>query len=463
MKLKVKIFLTEFDDSRTFSIEQIKNWFPSRKFDKRYPQEYLRKWTRTNSKYLSFLGISYKWNDEKKIFILTPGNKIGLAPLRNPYGGKVYGSIVVKPRFGWINIYEILEAVGWKYQPFFLKEEEPIISDGILPRWFKAIDTLEAIAQALNLLMKGIDDKYIQSNVPIGNIDWNSYSTKSIPYGKYNQFFSKVTDYSIDLAVHRQFKGITRMISQDISSNRVPTKVKYKAKQLMMDINKKLEGIPAEQPSIEKLKKIKIPSFYRNLYKKAILKCREYLTQSKFSISSGNYYGLPWSIEMDRLFEFWVEHWAHIFAKRIGARFYSDIRKNSRIRFYNLGNWKSLNQLKPDIIIKKGSKTLIIEVKYKKHLAYLQYGNHTPEIFEEHRHDIHQLLSYMSSSGNDKRIGCLLYPTLNENIPNQFATVISYTNTKANVDVMLCGTSFQPEKFLTLIENIWNEKYTSLA
>ncbi len=66
----------------------------------------------------------------------------------------------------------------------------------------------------------------------------------------------------------------------------------------------------------------------------------------------------------------------------------------------------------------------------------------------------------MSSSGNDKRIGCLLYPIFNGSISNQFATLISYTNTKADVDVMLCGTPLQPEKFLTLIENIWNEKYT---
>ncbi|WP_297446502.1 hypothetical protein [Desulfurobacterium sp.] len=121
MRLKVKISLTEFGDTQTFSKEQIKNWFSSGKFDKRYPQEYLKKWIRTNSRYLAFLGISYKWDDEKKKLILIPGNKIGLVPLRNPYGGKVYGSIVVKSRLEWINIYDILEAIGWKYQPPFPK------------------------------------------------------------------------------------------------------------------------------------------------------------------------------------------------------------------------------------------------------------------------------------------------------------------------------------------------------
>lgn len=463
MKLKVKISLIEFGEDKAFSIEQIKNWFPSGKFDKRYPQEYLNKWFYTNSKYLEFLGVSYRWNDEKKELIFTPSNKIGLAPLRNPYGGKVYGSIVVKPRLEWIKIYDILETISWRYTPLFLKDEEPIISDEVLPRWFKAVDTLEAIYKALGLFMKGINSKQVVSKVPVGTVDWYAYSTKSVPYGKYNQFTNQVTDYSIDLEIHRQFKGIVEMIAEEISNPKVPVKIKYKARQLIASIEKKLENVTPTHPNVEKLKKITIPNYYRTLYEKAIQKCIEYINQSKFSTDIGNFYGLPWSIEMDRLFEYWVEHWAYIFAKKIGARFYSDIGKNSRIRFYNLGYWKSLSLLKPDIIIEKGNKTLIIEVKYKKHLMYLQYGKYSPEILEEHRHDLHQLLSYMSSSINEKRTGCLIYPKVNGNILDQFSTLINYTNARANVDVILCNVSFQPEEVLTAIKNIWNEKYVSFA
>ncbi len=463
MKLKVKISLIEFGEEKAFSIEQIKSWFPPGKFDKRYPQEYLKKWIYINSKYLEFLGVSYRWNDEKKELIFTPNNKVGLAPLRNPYGGKVYGSIVVKPRLGWIKIYDILEAISWRYIPLFLREEEPIISDGVLPRWFKAVDTLEAIYKALSLFMRGINSKQVVSTVPTGTVDWYTYSTKNVPYGKYNQFANQITDYSIDLEIHRQFKGIIEIIAKEISNTKVPVKIKYKARQLIASIGKKLENVTPTHPNVEKLKKMKIPNYYRTLYEKAIQKCIEYINQSKFSIDIGNFYGLPWSIEMGILFEYWVEHWAYIFAKKIGARFYSDIRKNSRIRFYNLGYWKSLSLLKPDIIIEKGDKTLIIEVKYKKHLMYLQYGKYSSGILEEHRHDLHQLLSYMSSSINEKRTGCLIYPKVKENVPNQFSTLINYANTRANVDVILCNVSFQPKEVLTTIKDIWNEKYAPFA
>jgi len=461
--MKVKISLTELGNEKIFPLEQLKNWFPANKFDKRYPIDYVKKWLRVNKKYLEFLGISYEWDSDTKSMIFIPGNKIGLAPLRNPYGREVYGSIVVKPRLGWIKIHEILELIDWKYQPNFLKDEEPLVSDGVLPRWFKAINTLDAISEALNLFMKGLDDKKIVSQAPRGNIDWNSYSTQSVPYGKYDRFVSRITDYSIDLDVHRQFRGMVKIIENEVSNSKVPIKIKKRAKQLILSIKKKLENVNPAVPNIETLKKIKIPNFYRAKYEKAIRACIEYLSQSKFSIEMGNFYGLSWSLEMDRLFEYWIEYWTFTFAKRIGARFYSDIRKNSRMRFYNLGNWKSLKQLKPDIIIEKDMKTLVLEVKYKKHLLYLQYSKCSSEIIEEHRHDIHQLLSYMSSSTKERRIGCLVYPKIDGNIINQYASLINYTNVRANVDIVLCSVSFQVEDFMKTIENLWSGEYASFA
>lgn len=461
--MSIKISLVEFENGKTFTVDQLKDWFPKSKFDKRFPQEYVRKWLRVNGKYLEFLGISYKWNEDNKSLILAPSNKIGLAPLRNPYGGQVYGSIVVKPRLGWLEMYKILDLINWKYQPVFLKDEEPIISDGVLPRWFKAIETLEAIFQALKLFMKGINRKQIRSRVPIGSVSWNEYATKSAPYGKYDLFSTIITEYSNDLEVNRQFKGVVRIIANDFLNPKVPIKIRSKAKVLIANIEKKLENVEYAVPSVEKLNKVKIPNFYKTYYEKAIRKCIDYITESKFSLKIGDFYGLPWTIEMDKLFEYWVEYWAFKFARRIGARFFSDIKKNSRIRFYNLGNWKSMNQLKPDIIIEKDSKTLIIEVKYKKHLAYFQYGKYSPEIFEDHRHDLHQLLAYMSTSQSTKRIGCLIYPSIGKEISDQFATLINYSNIRANVDVILCNISFQRESPLTLFGHILGEKYASFA
>lgn len=160
---------------------------------------------------------------------------------------------------------------------------------------------------------------------------------------------------------------------------------------------------------------------------------------------------------MDKLFEYWVEYWASKFAKMIGANYFSDINNNSRIRFFNICNWKSLKQLRPDVVIEKDSKVLILEIKYKKHLVYLQFAQKSPEILEEHRHDLHQLLAYLSTTQKDRRIGCLIYPNLNGKPIFQFATLINYQNVKPKVDIVLCGVPFSNDTLLDILKFIWNK------
>jgi len=69
----------------------------------------------------------------------------------------------------------------------------------------------------------------------------------------------------------------------------------------------------------------------------------------------------------------------------------------------------------------------------------------------------------MSGSVKEKKIGCLIYPKISDNFANQYATLINYTNTRSNVDVVLCGIPFQPEEFIRILEDLWSEKYTSFA
>lgn len=459
MKMKINITLTELGDIKSVCLNELKDWFPPGKFDKRYPQEYLKKWIRVNEDYLKFLRINFKWDDTDKKLILIPGEKIGVVPLKNPYGRNTYGNIAVKPRVGWLQIYEILNLINWKYQPAFLKEEEEIISTGTLPRWLKIVDTLEAIDQALSTLMRGLSRKETLSPVPIGTINWERYAKSNFSRAQLHYFDCMVSDYSMDFEIHRMFKGVLKIIESELFSALIPNKVMLRANQLIVKLLRILENIPSEEPSVKKLMKIQIPQFYKSAYNRAIYKCIEFLNQSKFSLEIGAYYGLPWSMEMNQLFEHWVEHYAYSFAKSIGAKFFSDIRNNSRIRFYNLKNWKSLGGLKPDIIIEKESKTLVIDVKYKKHLMYLQYGVATKEILDEHRGDIHQILSYLSSSTSEKRIGCLMYPRIHESLDNQYSSLINYTNTNINVDLILCGVPFTSNEVMNIMNEIWKEGY----
>lgn len=449
-----KITLTEFGNPKVFTINEIKNWFPKGKFDKRNSWDFIRKWININKDYLDFLEIVYLWDNDKGLS-LEPSNKIGLIPLRNPYGGHVYGSIVVKPKIGWIKISEILDSIEWKLKPIFLDKEEAIMSEGVLPRWLKAIDTLKAIEKALKMNFRGI--KYIEEvkTQPTGKINWYRYSIENIPAGKWNRFNSKYISHSLDIDIHRQFKGVIEQIKKDLLKPFVPNIIRQKAFPTLKLIDSILEKVESELPNINKIKKLKIPSFYRFYYDEAKFKIMEYLSQSKFSIYSAEFSGLPWSIEMDRLFEYWIEYWSNKFSKLKGANFYSDIRGSSKIKFLSLNEWKGLKILKPDIVIEKGDLTLIIDAKYKKHLMYLHLNRIKEYMIDDHRKDIHQILAYISSSQKKTKRAILIYPKLLKHSIKEEAKLINYSNSNININLIKIDTSFDSEDLLNKLDSIW--------
>lgn len=453
-----KITLIELGKPRIIQISEIKKWFPKDIVRQRSwnPWDSIKKWIDINRTYLDFLQISHEWDNDKGL-ILIPSNKIGLSPIKNPYGGKVYGSILVKPKIGWIKISDILDSIEWKLKPIFLDDEEPIMSEGILPRWLKAIDTLKAIEKALKMNYRGFKyDKEIRTQ-PTGKIDWYRYSIENIPKGQWNKFNSEFTNHSLDIDIHRQFKGVVEQIKKDLQKPYVPNKIRYEASKTLKLIENILYKVEYEIPDIKRVRSLNMPSFYRYFYEEAKLKVIEYLSQSKFSIYSDEYSGLPWSIEMDRLFEYWIEYWSFKFSKLKGANFYSDFKGNSKIKIHSKYKWEGLKELKPDIIIEKEDLTLIIDVKYKKHLMYLFLRKFNEKIIEDHRRDIHQILAYTSSSSKRIKKAILIYPKLlNDDIIEE-AQLINYNNTNININLIKIDTSFNPKELLNKLDLIWAE------
>lgn len=454
-----KITLTEFENPRLFSLNEIKKWFPTNKFDQRYSWNFIKKWIKINKYYLEFLQISYSWDNDKGL-ILKPSNKIGLAPIRNPYGGQVYGSILVKPKIGWIKISDILDSIEWKLKPTFLDNEEPIMSEGTLPRWLKAIDTLKAIEKALKMNLRGIKYAEEVKTRPAGKINWYRYSIENIPKGEWNKFNSKFISHSLDIDINRQFKGVVDQIKKDLLKPYVPNKIRQKASTTLKLIDRILEKVEFEIPDIKKIKSLTIPSFYRYSYDDAKFKVIEYLSQSKFSIYSDEFSGLPWSIEMDRLFEYWIEYWSYKFSKLKGANFYSDFKGSSKIKLYPKYKWEGLKELKPDIVIEKEDLTVVIDAKYKKHLMYLFLRNFNEKIIEDHRRDIHQILAYISSSSKRTKRAVLIYPRILKDSIKEEAELINYSNSNVNINLIKIDTSFDSEELLNKLDLIWAESFS---
>lgn len=404
------------------------------------------------------MNISYDF-DEQIGLKLTPDTKIGLAPIKNPYGGKTYGNISIKPRIGWIDIFNILEDIEWKINPAILKDEEPIASEGILPKWYRALETLEAIDIAASANYLKYFTKQTQTNLPKGNIDWDDYVNNKLSHGKHNTFKIEQSEHTLNHALNRQLKGVVNIIEEDIIYNQVPPKIKNKARILNKSIRKKWSTVISNTPKIEELNKIDIPAFYQNNYKKAIENSIKYLSENKFGLISSNNFGMPWNIKMDELFETWIAYHSIQIGKNIGAQVYTNFKKNSNIKFINLDNWKSLKTLKPDIILEKDNKTMIIDVKYKKHLQYLNSSKLTNDTLDEHRKDIHQILAYLAASSKKNRMAVLLYPSLGINRA-EASKIINYSNTDMNTKVVLLSCDFNKINLYNLLIEMWKNMAT---
>lgn len=452
--MNIKIKLSDFEEPKYITPNIFKKWFPTNKYDNRYPSFFINKWIQSNSAYLDFLDISYGYDQESGLKVQT-GSKIGLIPLKNPYGGKIYGNLTIKPRIGWIDIFNILDEINWLIEPEIIQEQDPIASDGVLPRWYRAAETLEIIERAISLKLR--QNKLLEQykQIPIGNINWDDYVSRQISRCNYNQFLTTQSSHTLNHPVHQQFLGIIKLIEKDILAFNIPSKIRLKISISITKIENILQYVDPAIPSVEILKKITVPAFYRNLYSEAIIKSIKYLEENKFSLMSSNNIGSPWSMKMDELFESWCAFHCIKFSKMLGARINTDIKNNAKIKFYNLSEWSGFKELRPDIVIEKDDTTLIIDTKYKKHLLYLNMGNPSKEIIEEHRRDFHQILAYLGASSSRNRIAVLLYPRIGANSSLKAAKMINYANTDMNTKIILADTNFDRQEFEDLFFNIW--------
>jgi hypothetical protein len=452
---RVRVELTDFEDTRKVSRTSLKAWFPSGGYDRRYVQEGIARWLRANAKYLQFLGVVAAWSEDGGL-VLSSSNKIGLAPLKNPVGRTVYGSICVKPRTGMISISDVLDEVDWQLQPQFLTEEEPIVADGVLPRWFRAVQTMVAVDRALRLHMTGLVHTVEVRRTPGGGTDWNHYASSCYPRGKHDSFSCCTSARSFDVAIHRQFKGVAAMIEHDLDGASTPNRVRCEAAEMLARIGVQLERVTTEPPSVPILLKAKVPSLYARAYGEAQARCVDYIQQGRISLCAGELGGTPWALDMERLFELWVVAGVRQFARSIGADCYSDLRGTSRIRFLPFDRWRSLRVLKPDVVVEKDDRSLVVDAKYKRHLMHLAHARPESHIEADHRRDLHQVLAYLGASARRQKTAVLLYPQSMDRPVFEVAKVVNYRNTTTDLAVILADVPFNKTDLMTTLERIWH-------
>ena len=150
---------------------------------------------------------------------LVPGGRSGAVPLRSSMTGQVEGGLIVKPRFGWTGVGQILHETGWHAAPEFL--ESPLVPGSAreVPPWVLAgpvLARLEALLRSLSPGYRQAEEVLLQ---PRGSVVWRRYLSGPFARGAWHHLPCRFPDLSTDPILRRHVKWALERIHRDLLSS----------------------------------------------------------------------------------------------------------------------------------------------------------------------------------------------------------------------------------------------------
>lgn len=384
-----------------------KTWFKGS--DKRYMEGVLQRFVEINKDAFDFLDISTEvvgMGSGLKI-IFSTGKFTGAVPLRSPVNGKQIGDLAIYPRFvggeskyaEYISILNLIES-----------EVLPEYLDSILlsscsqlrpPLYFHASEYIQTLAKALKLPWRRFQTNTQMSYEPRGVINWKYHFERSFDPSSAMHFKCRNNELSFDHEEIRQLRFVFDLALAQINSFESPAKLRYQLLPQITILQHQLKGI-----SPQKCFECKIHSPDPRFIKEAKSAANEFLRADTIP-SKG------WRIDFSLVFERFVQFIFASASKSFGLKFfpnYKFIRTST-----NNPRW-SLAYLEPDGLLMGDSVSAVIDAKYKAHFFNLE--NSGDFLTDEHRSDLHQILSYSSflRPGNNHSFLCYPSNTLNYKI-----------------------------------------------
>ncbi len=130
---------------------------------------------------------------------LRPGGVVGAVPLRAPDTRRVAGGIVVRPRFGWGGIGQLLQEIGWSASPTLL--EMPLVPGATreVPPWVLAGPILQRLGRLLQDVRR--DFRLVEEvhQSPRGQVLWGRYVSEQMVRGAFHQLSCRFLELGLEL------------------------------------------------------------------------------------------------------------------------------------------------------------------------------------------------------------------------------------------------------------------------
>jgi len=345
--------------------------------------------------------------------VIKTGIKAGAFPLLSPTSGKPEYGMVIKPRFDWAGIGNMLAQMGWRVVPTLLKLPLLPGSERKVPPWVLSSIILNRIHTLLDQLERRFELIQSIQSAPKGTVNWPDYATRKIPNAQFLHIPCQFPDLRDDRTLKAAIHFTLRKQLVGLESQRNLTGAVLSLIDLCLHLIRRVATVPPQRPTPEMIQAWLTGSLRIESFREGI-QAVEWTVDDRGLAGLADLQGLPWVLPMDVFFEAWVETLVSQLAKRIGGIMRVGRKKETiaPIHWDNtfIGTQKFLL---PDVILERDDVTFIFDAKYKRHWEEINRTNWLQiekEIQEQHRQDLLQILAYSSLKSSQRVVSCLIYP-----------------------------------------------------
>ncbi|MHB8928354.1 MAG: 5-methylcytosine restriction system specificity protein McrC [Bacillota bacterium] len=337
-------------------------------------------------------------------------------PLRAPDTRRVAGGIVVRPRFGWDGIGQLLQEIGWSASPTLL--EMPLVPGAAreVPPWVLAGPILQRLERLLRDVKRDFHLVEEVRQSPRGQVLWGRYVSEQMARGAFHQLPCRFPELGPDALLRAYLRwGIERVYRSLIpfgAADVIARQLAAVAEGLLFE----LRDVPVRAPDRRTMNQIMgmVAAGLPSEVLRRGLQALGWIMDERGLAGTAESDGLAWSLPMHQLFERWVEHLVRLWARGFGGDVRTAREAETVIPIqWSRGAHRSLGSLVPDLVVRHGDRAWVIDAKYKGHFEELdeeRWAELAAEIQEDHRHDLHQVLAYAGLFDGASVTAVLAYP-----------------------------------------------------
>jgi hypothetical protein len=376
-----------------------KKWFKSS--DKRIMGQYLQKFIDYNSELFNFIGVQpyIIGSDQNTALTFRSSGFIGSIPLRSSDTGKQIGDFVVMPRFTGRNRFEdyieILNLLGTEISPEVIYSL-PLASGRNFkpPLYLEAVKFIDSLETLTMRQWRKFDNIEKVSSQPTGEINWTKYVNSEYKVENRLKFPTRKNVLSEFHSEYAEIRYVFDICKMELLSANTPQRIKNI---LRNKLNFLEERLYHHKPKVTNKVVIRFSD------SPTVKACKK---QANKILNFNLVDSTAWRVDFTDVFEKFIQHIFKEVARETGGRLYSNFRFHSKSSKYY--SWE-LKHVEPDAIFQKENLLVFIDAKYKSNL-YNKFDQ-SELLKEDHRHDLHQIMSYTSFSKTDFKYGFLCYPS----------------------------------------------------